>query len=506
MAWNNLSPTVFRAIFALACLAFVALRFWGLTGSCLWFDEIFSVHAATHPWNELFSFIALDLIHPPLFYVLLKIWIGVGGQELFWLRLFPVIFSVIAIFPFIALCRELRLTFGTQILALFLFAVNGSLLKYAQEVRMYSLLMCFSLFSMWLFSRYFYRGKSFVPLVLVNVILVYTHYFGWFVVLSEVMAIVIFQRIKMRQILTMAAITFVSFLPWAYLVWSASRTGSGLGQNIGWMTIPGVTSLFRLTLNLIEPLYFQESSAGARSIFPITIPLMLVLVVAAIFYLAKWREQSEDERQRIRLVSLFVSLPLLVAFTASWLLPYSIWGTRHLIFIFVPFIILAAIILSSLPARSLRISAAAIGLALFVSATTIHVTRTTPRYSWCEIGQLTASSSDPQTPLIAVEDLITYHIWFERHGDLQMPGIVRLENVDDVPDDRAYFLPRGFDPIQRVNLSALDLPKFRLVHRANNLSDSEPPLRNLIVKGYRILESRVVEVDSEEVGVYLLER
>src|SRR5687768_1422948 len=96
-------PVQFAA-FLLVIGAYVALRFWRLTDSCLWFDEIFSVHAAGHAWDSILNFVALDLIHPPLFYVLLKLWIGMVGEGLLWLRLFPVVFSVIAIVPFIGLC------------------------------------------------------------------------------------------------------------------------------------------------------------------------------------------------------------------------------------------------------------------------------------------------------------------------------------------------------------------------------------------------------------------
>ncbi|MEO6050761.1 MAG: hypothetical protein ABIP78_05440, partial [Pyrinomonadaceae bacterium] len=147
--------------FGLTCalvVAYIALRIPGIADTCLWFDEIFSVHAAEQPLSWLFSFVALDLIHPPLSYLLLKLWIGVGGEYLFWVRALPVLVSVIAIFPFISLCRELKLPFWTRTLALFFFVINGSLIKYSQEVRMYSLLMCLSLFSMWLFVRYFIKG------------------------------------------------------------------------------------------------------------------------------------------------------------------------------------------------------------------------------------------------------------------------------------------------------------------------------------------------------------
>ena len=64
----------------MVCAAYVVLRLWHLTDGCLWFDEIFSVHAAEQTWSGMWSFVAQDLIHPPLFYALLKLWIGVGGE------------------------------------------------------------------------------------------------------------------------------------------------------------------------------------------------------------------------------------------------------------------------------------------------------------------------------------------------------------------------------------------------------------------------------------------
>lgn len=106
----KLSEKSWLIIIGLIGLIYVALRIWRLTDSCLWFDEIFSVHAAEHDWRELFWFVAQDLIHPPFFYVLLKIWTAIGGTDLFWLRFFPVFFSIAAIAPFVLLCRQLKLS------------------------------------------------------------------------------------------------------------------------------------------------------------------------------------------------------------------------------------------------------------------------------------------------------------------------------------------------------------------------------------------------------------
>src|SRR5258708_14772921 len=169
----NLSQRARIIITGALCVVFVLFRLWHLTDSCLWFDEIFSVHAAEHSWNSILSFVSLDLIHPPLFYLLLKLWIGAGGESLTWLRMFPALFSVVSLVPLILFLREVKQNTHVQLICLFLVTVNGSLLKYSLEVRMYSLLVCLSLFSMWLFARYFVRDKSFVPLLIVNILLVY---------------------------------------------------------------------------------------------------------------------------------------------------------------------------------------------------------------------------------------------------------------------------------------------------------------------------------------------
>src|SRR5947209_20571061 len=152
------TPALSRARLVVSLLLvalYAAARRRGLTATCLWFDEIFSVHAARHAWGTLWRFAAADLIHPPLFYALLKLWAAAGGESLLWLRLFPALTSIAALVPFFLLARELRLTRAETRSALLFMAANGYLIKYAQEVRMYSLLLLLTLASLWLFASLF---------------------------------------------------------------------------------------------------------------------------------------------------------------------------------------------------------------------------------------------------------------------------------------------------------------------------------------------------------------
>ena len=495
------------AAFVMVILAYVAVRFCGLTDSCLWFDEIFSVHAAEHSWNSLLSFVASDLIHPPLFYVLLKLWITVGRESLLWLRLFPVIFAGISLAPFALLCRELKLGIWTQILALLFLATNGSLIKYSQEVRMYSVLLCFSLFSMWLFARYFVKGKSFVPLVLVNLLLIYTHYFGWFVVTSEVLAILAFQRIKWRSIVGMFVICFLCFLPWMYAVWTAAQAGSELAQNIGWTMRPGFTGIFRFTLGLIEPIYYQSTNIEPASIYRVSLPILLIVAIVASLYFANWKQQNGTARQNIKLLALFSAVPLLIAFIISWLLPYSIWGTRHLIIVFPPLMILLTIALSNIHLQWMK--AAAITFIILFSgyAFILQASRQALQYSWCAWKPLvTDATTELQANIYTFEDLVAYNVWFAGRDRQQKNKVFKVNGIDGLVEDKAYFLPRRFNDIVTTNFDEIIDTKLWIAYRSKKFDSTEPPLRNFIFKGYRVVDQRAVEATHESAFFILLEK
>ncbi len=476
---------------AALCIAYVGFRLWGITDSCLWFDEIFGIHAAEHPWGSILPFIALDLIHPPLFYLLLKIWIGFGGESLFWLRLFPVVFAVIAIFPFLALCKELKLSFWTKMFALFFFAVNGSLIKYAQEVRMYSLLLCLALFSMWLFSRYLNRAKGFVPLLIVNVLLVYAHYFGWLVIGAEVAAILFLERTRLRRFMAMTAVVMVCFSAWAIAIYWASGRGSGLGQNIGWTMRPGLKAITQFVLNLVEPFYYQASSADPIAIFKVSVPILLIIAAAVISYLSRWESHEEDERKAIRFLCIFSILPMSVAFLVSWVLPHSVWGSRHLIIVFAPVSIVCAIAITRLSRVAVQTAAVVFVLLFSGYALTLTGFKSAPPYIWCawdDVAREFAHSPDNETRKIYVfEDLVAYHLWFALR-DQQNTEIIRVTGIDVFNDD-AYFLPRGFDRVGRIDEGEITGERITIAFRSREFDAAKAPISNLVARGYKVIET-----------------
>ncbi len=443
---------------------YVAVRVWRLDATCLWFDEMYSVHAAEHAWNEILSFIAMDLVHPPLFYMLLKGWIAMGGESVFWLRMLPVVFSTLAIAPFIFLAKELALPRWTSVFGLFLLTANGSLIKYTQEVRMYTMLMFVSLCSIWLFSRYFIRGKSWLALVTVNVILVYTHYYGWLVIGTEVLAIIAFQRIKWRRISGMATIVFAAFVPWMIYVLRYASTGSSLAENIDWIQRPTVPIFLNFCLDLIEPFYFQTSSLEPASVYKVSLPIVIIIVAGIVVYCAAEKAKATDS---VKLLAWFSFLPLALALIGSWLLPFSIWGTRHMIVIVGPLMLVIAAIVMSLQMSQVRIGA--ITLLVFLSgyAFILQVQRPVTNYVWCGWGPLIEETNVGGNKPVSVytsENLAAYHAWFAtRNDDRFVINIVKPEEPSQV--DKQYFPPRGNDGIHFVEINDIKGSNVILIYR-----------------------------------------
>lgn len=491
----------------LTALAYILIRYFGLDATCLWFDEIYSAHAASHPWGSIIPFIAQDLIHPPLFYILLKLWIAIGGDGQYWLRLLPVLFSVITIVPFLLIAKELKLQTWQKIIALVVFAVNGSLIKYAQEVRMYSLLQLLSLISIWLFVRYFFKGKSLVPLIIVNVVMVYSHYYGWLVVGSEVVAILIFQRIKTRSVLLMMGVCLVSFLPWAISVFRYSVSGIEVGQNIGWISRPGLFHLLQLMFGLFEPIYYPATSADPFTSLIVSLPVLAIIIAITILGCAAKAPESND-MLALKLFAILVIVPVVAAFAISWVSPYSVWGLRHLIIIFAPSSLILGIIAGRIDIRGAAPAFAAIIVGLSSYAFWLQIQKAAPEHIWCAWGPLaTDAATRNDAPVYAFEDLVAYHAWYEPNRTLkENANVTKIDNLEGIKEDTAYFLPRGFDSVKKIPIQDVAENSIWILYRDDAPDESKVPVKEFKDRGYKVRERKIIQTSNGKAIRLLLEK
>ena len=327
----------------------VTFRLFNLTKYGLWQDEVFSLRVAKLDWNSLFQTVIRDAVHPPLFYILLKLWIAAGGESLLWLKTFPFIFAVGSIGALYLLCRNLTIKFAEFSLAVLFISLNAYLIYYAQELRMYSLLAFLSLLSMALFAK-FLKGESntkppLIILFVVNLLLVYTHYFGWFTVLAECAITFIYGRPKLKSFLVQTFAVGLCFLPWGILVISAMLEKDGLAQNLGWIDKPG----------LYDVTYFLAELDGTLAIKHAAVAGFLIFLPPLFIWLWQiYKDRTREDLIIFASLGLVTAIPILVAYFVSQIFATSIWVDRYLIAAAIPYILLLAVSVSRIKNIAVR--------------------------------------------------------------------------------------------------------------------------------------------------------
>jgi len=362
---RGVGPSAAVVVCATAVFLFLALVHAGAPS--LWNDEVMSVSFARRSWYGLLHGAASDRVHPPFFYALLKVWIRIGGERTLWLRLLPISAATAAILAAARLCRELGLSRRASAIGLSLAATSGYLVYYAQELRPYALLLLTSVLSTLAFVRVLDAAASgrraWIGLALANTLLVYSHYFGWLVVGTEGLWLVISRRDRERlpRFLASSLVPVLAFAPWAWLVSREIGKGSGLSGNLAGLTRPGPAALPRFYAGLLGP---ERAVAIAPQL------LAGALLLAAILGLAVRARKSPPEhvsRTSLGLLAAFAFIPPAAALLVS-LLVRPVFHPRYLVEAAVPFLLLGGAAAAE-PARwRLAVTAAAAACCLWSAA------------------------------------------------------------------------------------------------------------------------------------------
>ncbi|PCJ64386.1 MAG: hypothetical protein COA58_13615 [Bacteroidetes bacterium] len=181
-------------------------------------DEPFSIYIAQYSICEIFQ----ELIkgnNPPLFEILLHYWeklFGIGENAV---RSVTIVINVVALSLIYTLLNK-RFSIFIAAVAVLSICLSSFFLSYMFEVRAYGLLMLFGILSTTALLGYCKNSKSVNILLLTisNILMVYTHYFGWFYIGAQVLWI--FLRLvkskeykDIKHLLFSYVGVFISFLP-----------------------------------------------------------------------------------------------------------------------------------------------------------------------------------------------------------------------------------------------------------------------------------------------------
>jgi uncharacterized membrane protein len=219
------------------------LRLYQLPAESIWYDEAFSVDLAKQTLLDNIG--NLENNHPPLYQIILYFWIRVFGCGEFVVRLPSVVFSCISIYLIYKVAAEL-FNKNTGLVSAFLFGISTFQIHYAQEARSYALLCMLSLASFYFFNRLLASGKTkhFVYYGVSALLLLYTHYFGIFVLIAQNIYLLFFRGIYQplfRKWWLTQLIVLTLFIPWMPQIYKQVFM---ISDNLSWLKRPRFTTLY----------------------------------------------------------------------------------------------------------------------------------------------------------------------------------------------------------------------------------------------------------------------
>lgn len=432
-----------------------ALRFAGLGRFSFDGDEIFSIRAVQGSWAHLFRMVVGDISHPPLFYMLLKLWLGLGPPSETWVRLLPAIFGALALLPLYGICRALRLRVADQMLVCGLFAVNGSLIYFSQHARMFSLLVATSVLSLYVLVRYLQTAapgaRWTAALIGVNIPLVYSHYWGWLVLLAEGVVLLLFRRDRLWRFLHAMIGVAIAFLPWAIAVTIVILHRGSVASQIRWITEPGGKGVFWFLGDITGAPNFPHATLLGEGLFA----LPIVLLVARLMRDARFRE--EFEIPPFAWLVLFI-LPIVVTLLPGYVTSQSVWGERQLLIVFAPFYVLVGIAVARLPWPRLVMAAQAVLLLWSTAAGLAMVTDPLQKLQWGALAQfiLRDSPPGPAIPIYAAEKFVSWPLSFylDRIGGAS-GRLVLAADPNTIAGQRFWFVYRNITWPDRESAEAM---------------------------------------------------
>ena len=393
-------------------------------GASLWMDEGLSIGIASQPFFDIPGVLRQDG-SPPLYYLSLNLWMELFGTGPGDTQGLSVAISLLAVPGGMWAGWSL---FGKRagLICAALAAFNPFLTVYAQETRMYSLMVVLSLLLSAAFIHVFvFQRRKYLPLFIgLLAAILYTHSWGIFVTAGTLVALVplFVASHDRRGFLRDAAIgygaAFVLYIPWLpTLLYQTAHTGAP------WLNAP----------RLGAPVQISKGLLGGGTV---TVALMLAAGsgLAALFT----RKVGGDKERTAVLTALSIGVATLaVAWLFSQVSPA--WTTRYLGVALGPIFLLAAVGLSR--AGNLGLVALVIVLGIWAIPKTSNLEN---KSNAADLAGAVADTMRPGDLVVTLQPeqhpLIHYHLRNDmteatQLGEVQRKGVMDWRDVQDKLED-----------------------------------------------------------------------
>ncbi|KAF0198822.1 MAG: hypothetical protein FD166_1074 [Bacteroidetes bacterium] len=302
---------------ALFILGF-AWKFAFINHRDLCLDEPFTVFNAQKSLAEIIRIPAEGEPNPPFFMILLHFWIKLFGISTMSVRFLPLLFNSITIL-FLYYTGKKFFGLWTGIIGSGLFILSGYHFFHGLEARTYALFSLATASSLYFYLLFAQKEKgkgAIIGLVVSNLILVYSHYFGWFVVFSQFLSSFIQVR-NMRmfyRFMIPSLVTILGFIPMIPLVVRQFKVSS---QGT-WLKAPG-------------PHEFKEQLylfLNHKEVYRVLIYILAAGLLFSLFLLIMKKKEKPD--RGILVLFLWWIVPYTVMYYVSSSIP--VFNSRYVLF------------------------------------------------------------------------------------------------------------------------------------------------------------------------------
>lgn len=356
----NVMTRVTRSILLVFIItAGVALRSYQLMARSIWFDEAFTWRLLQFPWAEVLTRASQD-VHPPFYYLLIKLWATAFGTSLISLRAFSVTCASLLILLVYGFTLTLTKRRPSGLLSASLVALNAWQIALSTEARMYTLTAVLTIGMLW--ALYRQRWVAFITLA---IFLAYTHYYGLLILAAAGVWFLWSQFPRSphpwRGILAFSAVA-IAYLPWLPIFLRQLQKV----QHVFW--IPPFTrwsipeTLYHMLLGTTVEPHHQTFTQATLTLLPAIVVAVLILA------LLRYR----PTRPTISLISTIIVCTFFFSILAS-LVGQSIYQDRYFLPIHSLLLIVVAMAVQALRVPRRRQAAVILILSFFfVSAIRQH--------------------------------------------------------------------------------------------------------------------------------------
>lgn len=306
-----------------------AIRLIYLTAQDICIDEPFSIYHAQGSFSDIIKYLK-PTNNPPFFELVLHVWIKWFGISAFSVRFLPMIFGSLAV-VFVYKIGARYFSFWVGLCAASLYSFSTHAIYYAHDCRVYTLFLLLSVASVYYTSKIIYdnfKRRDLILLGIINVLLVYSHYFGFIIWFVEFIGILMFSRKHWKSIFVLFAIALVFYLPQIFNLINQFLFSAKGGT---WVKEPnGIESIYNM--------FWLFSNMPIVAVFG-----LLIILGSIIKFVVLRDKEMQDNALVKRFIYLCFFLPFVLMFLISYKIP--VYNGRYLFFI-LPFYYLSISIMA----------------------------------------------------------------------------------------------------------------------------------------------------------------